>query len=211
MKRLIVVSVCVLLAWCVQAGRVYEASVYGVVPGTQTDMAPLVAQMLEKVKAEAAGKAVTVRFAPGRYHFYPEGAVHKEYYISNHDQHADRAVGIAIEGFDGLTLDGCGADFIFHGRMLPLSVVGTANCTLRNFSIDFATPHIAQAEVLSYDAEEGITFRVAPWVNARVTAEGAFEHCGEGWAMRPGWIPRNQGLWLLPRGIRHSVAPQGND
>lgn len=187
MKRLIVMSVCALLAWCVQAGRVYEASVYGVVPGTQTDMAPLVAQMLEKVKAEATGKAVTVRFAPGRYHFYPEGAVRKEYYISNHDQHADRAVGIAIEGFDGLTLDGCGADFIFHGRMLPLSVVGTTNCTLRNFSIDFATPHIAQAEVLSYDAEEGITFRVAPWVNTRVTAEGAFEHCGEGWAMRPGW------------------------
>ncbi len=187
MKRLIVMSVCALLAWCVQAGRVYEASVYGVVPGTQADMAPLVAQMLEKVKAEATGKAVTVRFAPGRYHFYPEGAAHKEYYISNHDQHADRAVGIAIEGFDGLTLDGCGADFIFHGRMLPLSVVGTTNCTLRNFSIDFATPHIAQAEVLSYDAEEGITFRVAPWVNARVTAEGAFEHCGEGWAMRPGW------------------------
>ena len=187
MKRLIVMSVCALLAWCVQAGRVYEASVYGVVPGTQTDMAPLVAQMLEKVKAEATGKAVTVRFAPGRYHFYPEGAVRKEYYISNHDQHADRAVGIAIEGFDGLTLDGCGADFIFHGRMLPLSVVGTTNCTLRNFSIDFATPHIAQAEVLSYDPEEGITFRVAPWVNARVTAEGAFEHCGEGWAMRSGW------------------------
>lgn len=187
MKRLIVMSVCVLLTWCVQAGRVYEASVYGIVPDTQADMASLVTQMLEKVKAEAAGKAVTVRFAPGKYHFYPEGAIHKEYYISNHDQHADRAVGIAIEGFDGLTLDGCGADFIFHGRMLPLSVVGTTKCTLRNFSIDFATPHIAQAEVVTNDPEQGITFRVAPWANARVTAEGAFEHCGEGWALRPGW------------------------
>ena len=187
MKRLSVILVCVMLASMAGAARVYDAASYGIVPGTEKDMAPLMEQLLGKVKAEAAGRAVTIRLAPGTYHFYPEGAVHKEYYISNHDQHADRAVGIAIEGFSGLTLDGCGADLIFHGRMLPVSVVGTTKCTLRNLSIDFATPHIAQAEVVANDPEQGITFRVAPWVNARVTAEGAFEHCGEGWAMRPGW------------------------
>lgn len=187
MKRLIVMSVCALLVLGMQAARVYEAASFGVVPGTEKDMSALVEQMLGKVKAEAAGRSVTIRLAPGTYHFYPEGAVHKEYYISNHDQHADRAVGVAIEGFNGLTLDGCGAELIFHGRMLPVSVVGTTKCTLRNLSIDFAIPHIAQAEVVANEPELGITFRVAPWVNARVTAEGAFEHYGEGWAMRPGW------------------------
>lgn len=187
MKRLVVMSMCVLLVLGMQAARVYDAASFGVVPGTEKDMSALVEQMLGKVKTEAAGRAVTIRLAPGMYHFYPEGAVHKEYYISNHDQHADRAVGIAIEGFDGLTLDGCGAELVFHGRMLPVSVVGTTQCTLRNLSIDFAIPHIAQAEVVANDPEQGITFRVAPWVNARVTAEGAFEHYGEGWAMRPGW------------------------
>lgn len=186
MKRLIVMSVCALLVLGMQAARVYEAASFGVVPGTEKDMSALVEQMLGKVKAEAAGRSVTIRLAPGTYHFYPEGAVHKEYYISNHDQHADRAVGVAIEGFNGLTLDGCGAELIFHGRMLPVSVVGTTKCTLRNLSIDFAIPHIAQAEVVANEPELGITFRVAPWVNARVTAEGAFEHYGEGWAMRPG-------------------------
>lgn len=187
MKRLIVMSVCALLVLGMQAARVYEAASFGVVPGTEKDMSALVEQMLGKVKAEAAGRSVTIRLALGTYHFYPEGAVHKEYYISNHDQHADRAVGVAIEGFNGLTLDGCGAELIFHGRMLPVSVVGTTKCTLRNLSIDFAIPHIAQAEVVANEPELGITFRVAPWVNARVTAEGAFEHYGEGWAMRPGW------------------------
>ena len=175
-----------LLAVGLRAEKVYDAASYGVVPNTGADMAGLVEQMLAQVKAEAAGKAVTVRFAPGRYDFYPESAAHREYYISNHDQHKDRAVGIAIEGFTGLTLDGAGADFMFHGRMLPVSVVSTTKCTLRNFSVDFATPHIAQAEVLKNDAE-GITFRVAPWVNARITENGAFEHYGEGWAHRPGW------------------------
>ena len=180
-------NLCFLLVLGLQAARVYDATSFGVVPGTEKDMSALVEQMLDKVKAEAAGRAVTIRLAPGTYHFYPEGAVHKEYYISNHDQHSDRAVGIAIEGFDRLTLDGCGAEFIFHGRMLPVSVVGTTKCTLRNLSIDFAIPHIAQAEVVANDPEQGITFRVAPWVNARVTAEGAFEHYGEGWTMRSGW------------------------
>ncbi len=176
-----------LVAVGLHAEKVYEAASYGVMPDTGADMAGLVDRMLAQVKAEADGKPVTLRFAPGTYHFYPESAAHREYYISNHDQHKDRAVGIAIEGFSGLTIDGQGADFVFHGRMLPVSVVGTEECTLRNFSIDFATPHIAQAEVIKNDPEQGITFRVAPWVNARVTENGAFEHYGEGWAHRPGW------------------------
>lgn len=186
-RRTFVLAACVLLMADAFARLTYNASSFGIVPNTKDDMAPLVERMLSEVKAEAVGKEVTVCFAPGEYHFYPEGAVHKEYYISNHDQYADRAVGIAIEEFHGLTFDGCGADFIFHGSMLPMSVVATRNCTVRNLSIDFATPHIAQAEVLTCDPERGITFRVAPWVNARVTAEGAFEHYGEGWAYRPGW------------------------
>lgn len=186
-KHLIALVSFLLVVVGLRAEKVYDASSFGVTPNTGADVAGLVEQMLAQVKAEAAGKAVTIRFAPGKYDFYPESAAHREYYISNHDQHKDRTVGIAIEGFTGLTLDGCGADFIFHGRMLPLSVVGTEKCTLRNFSIDFATPHIAQAEVIANDPEQGITFRVAPWVNARVTEHGAFEHYGEGWAMRPGW------------------------
>ena len=186
-KRFFSFCVC-LLAMTVglRAEKVYDATSYGIVPNTGSDVSALVEQMLTQVKSEATGKSVTIRFAPGQYNFYPESAAHREYYISNHDQHKERAVGIAIEGFTGLTLDGCGADFIFHGRMLPVSVVGTEKCTLRNFSIDFATPHIAQAEVVKNDPE-GITFRVAPWVNARVTEHGAFEHYGEGWAHRPGW------------------------
>ena len=186
-RRISTFVACLLVVVGLHAEKVYEAASYGVMPDTGADVAGLVDRMLAQVKDEAEGGAVTIRFAPGTYHFRPETAARREYYISNHDQHKERAVGIAIEGFSKLTLEGSGADFIFHGRMLPMSVVGTTKCTLRNFSIDFATPHIAQAEVIANDAEEGITFRVAPWVNARVNANGAFEHYGEGWTYRPGW------------------------
>ena len=203
-KHLIALVSFLLVVVGLRAEKVYDASSFGVTPNTGADVAGLVEQMLAQVKAEAAGKAVTIRFTPGKYDFYPESAAHREYYISNHDQHKDRTVGIAIEGFTGLTLDGCGADFIFHGRMLPLSVVGAEKCTLRNFSIDFATPHIAQAEVIANDPEQGITFRVAPWVNARVTEHGAFEHYGEGWVMRPGW-----GIAFDPK-TRHILYKTGD-
>ena len=203
MKHIIATIACLLAVIGLRAEKVYEASAFGIEPNTSADVAGLVDKMLAQVKAEAAGKPVTIRFAEGRYDFHPESAAHREYYVSNHDQHKDRAVGIAIEGFRGLTLDGQGADFMFHGRMLPLSVVATEECTLRNFSIDFATPHIAQAEVVKNEAE-GITFRVAPWVNARVTESGAFEHTGEGWAMRPGW-----GIAFDPE-TRHIIYKTGD-
>ena len=185
-RRLLSFAMCALVAIALHAEKVYDAATYGVVPNTEADMAGLVEQMLAEVKADAAGKPATIRLAAGTYHFYPATAAHREYYISNHDQHKDRPVGVAIEGFEGLTFDGCGADLIFHGRMLPVSIVGTTKCTLRNLSIDFAVPHIAQAEVVKNEAE-GITFRVAPWVNARVNESGAFEHGDEGWSHRPGW------------------------
>ena len=146
--RFLSLCMCLLVAVGLRAEKVYDAASYGIVPNDGADVPGLVEQMLAQVKAEAGGKAVTIRFAPGKYNFYPESAAHREYYISNHDQHKDRAVGIAIEGYQGLTIEGNGADFVFHGRMLPVSVVGTERCTLRNFSIDFATPHIAQAEVV---------------------------------------------------------------
>ena len=70
------------------------------------------------------------------------------------------------QDWKGLTVDGQGADFIFHGRMLPLSLLRSEKCTLRNFSIDFETPHIAQVKILE-SGEEGITFEPAAWVKCR--------------------------------------------
>lgn len=64
-----------------------------------------------------------------------------------------------------LTFDGQGAELIFHGRMLPVSLVHAENCTLRNFSIDFAHPHIGQVEVIANDtAQAVITYRIADGV-----------------------------------------------
>lgn len=47
-----------------------------------------------------------------------------------------------LEELKSLTLDGGGASFVFHGRMLPVSLLHSSNCSLKDFSIDFKNQHI---------------------------------------------------------------------
>ena len=117
--------------------------------------------------------------------FHSTDAAQREVYISNHDQDQPKRTGIWLEGWKNLTIDGRGTEFLCHGRMLPLSMVGTTNCTIKNLRIDFANPQIAQVEIVSNKGEEGITFRAAPWVKHRINSAGAFEVYGEGWAQTP--------------------------
>lgn len=80
-----------------------------------------------------------------------------------------------MEGFKHFTLEGNGAELIFHGRMLPLALLHSENCTLRNFSIDFANPHISQVRIVENDAEKGITFEPAPWVKWRISKDSVLK------------------------------------
>lgn len=166
--------------------RIYNMEEMGIVPGKAVDCAPRMEAALKTIAAEAGrGDKVRLVFREGEYHFHAEQAARREYYISNHDQVNPKAVGIALEDVHGFTLEGNGARFIFHGRMLPLSLVRSTNCTLKDFSIDFENPHIAQVEVTANGGEEGITFRPSSEVRWRITPDGRFETYGEGWAHCP--------------------------
>ncbi|WP_294585936.1 alpha-1,3-galactosidase B [uncultured Bacteroides sp.] len=171
-----------------QETKVYEMSVFGLKPNTNKNASPVFQKVLQKIKAEyKEGDSIVIRFAEGYYNFYEKGAAIREYYISNHDQDNPKKVGIALEDMRNLTLDGNGAQFIFHGRMLPVSLLRSTNCSLKNFSIDFATPHIAQIKIVDSSPEKGVTFEPASWVNYRITKDSVFETYGEGWTVRPSW------------------------
>lgn len=158
---------------------------YGIVPGTGQDLTPALNRALAAIKAaEGGGRNVTLSFEPGQYHFHGAQAARKTYYVSNHDQNQPKPTVFALEGWDGLTVEGNGAEFLFHGRLIPFALNGTTDCTLRHFSIDFVQPQIAQAEVVESSAADGTTLRMAPWVNYRVTEDGGLETYGEDWANR---------------------------
>ena len=175
--------VCLLLGACSNE-KVIEMRTYGIVPDTEENLSPKMAEALALIRQENEGKQVTLKFEKGVYNFHTDGASQKEYYISNHDQPNPKPVGLALENWENLTLDGGGADFIFYGRMLPLSLVNSTNTTLKNFSIDFKEPHITQIEIVEC-GEGGMTFRIEPFAKARVGENGHFECYGEGWVNHP--------------------------
>lgn len=149
-------------------------------------------------------QAVLLKFKSGRYDFYPQGAVTREYYVSNHYQDNPKSVGIALEQLNNITLDGQGADFIFHGSMLPIALVENENIKIKNLHIDFQTPHIAQAVVLENDTTNNeIVFAPAPWVNYRIQ-DSVFLHSGLDWEAEP-----NQGI-AFKKGTKRIVYNSGD-
>lgn len=168
-------------------GGAYDLSGYGLKPNTGENASPLIAKALQEIAAEVNSDTVRILLPKGRYDFYPEGASKREYFISNHDQDNPKLVGLAFENMKNVIFDGQGSELVFHGRMLPVSLVGSENCTLKNFSIDFANPHISQVKVLENDTVGGlITYEVAPWVEYEIR-DSNFVAKGEGWEHVPAW------------------------
>lgn len=182
----ILLFACFSAATCLSAKvREYRAADYGIAADTKKDACPMLRAMLHKVKEECGGSdKIVLRFECGRYDFYPEQALEKEYYVSNHDCGQPKKVAIVLEDWKNLTIDGNGAQFVFHGSMIPLALLQSENCVLKDFSIDFENPQIAQIRVVENDPAEGLTFEVAPWVNYRITADSLFETYGKGWSAR---------------------------
>lgn len=167
--------------------RVYEMSQFGLKPNSSENASPLIKKAIETIKAEASPHdKIVIQFANGRYDFHEEGSFVREYYISNHDQTNPKKVGIALEDMNNVTIEGKGAQFVFHGRMIPIAILRSTNCTLKDCSIDFENPHIAQVQIKENDPVNGITFEVAPWVKYRINEKGNFEAYGEGWKSQYG-------------------------
>lgn len=189
MKLLSVLSLSLVLSCTtLSAQKVYEISAFGLKANSSKNASPVLQKALAKIKAEyKEGEKVILRFPEGRYEFHEKGAAVREYYISNHDQTNPKKVGIALEDMKNLTLDGQGSEFVFHGRMLPVSLLRSENCLLKKFSIDFENPHIAQVKIVENDPQDGIVFEPAPWVDYRIAKDSIFEAYGEGWTMRHSW------------------------
>lgn len=173
------------VALSVSAQKVYNVSDYGLRPDSKKNASPVVQKVIARIQAECKdGEAVILRFEEGRYNFHEKGCAERKYYISNHDQTNPKKVGLALEDMKNLTVDGQGAELIFHGRMLPVSLLRSENCTLKNLHIDFENPHISQVKIIENDPQKGIVFEPASWVKYRITKDQFFETFGDGWTMR---------------------------
>lgn len=184
-KKIIITLLLIIFCTPVLNGRTYRMSEYGIRPGSR-NLSVKIARAMEKIRSGSAGEdSIVLEFLPGRYDFHAEDALSRHYFISNHDQTESSAVGIAIEGWDGLTMDWSGSELVFHGVMIPVAVTDSRNCTLKNFSIDFENPQIAQIRIVENRGDGGIVFRPESWVRYRISRDSVFETYGSGWNLHP--------------------------
>ena len=106
---------------------------------------------------EAMSDGDTLCLDGGEYHLYPDGAYVKEYYISNNDCGL-KPIALPIIGKKNVTVDGGGAELIFHGKMNPIVIDNSENITIKGISIDYNTPFYAQAEIMAA-GDDGILLK----------------------------------------------------
>ncbi len=83
----------------------------------------------------------------GKYNLRPEGAFIKTYYMSNNDG-GRKPIVMPIINKKNITVDGGGATLVFNDETLPVVIDNPENVCLKNFSIDYAVPMYAQAEIV---------------------------------------------------------------
>ena len=150
---------------------------FGLKPNTRENAVPLVQKALEACRKTDNPMLV---FPAGRYDFWPQHCIERDYFESNTNDVNPKRLAILIEGFDELTIDGWGSEFIFHDRMQPFTVDGSSNITIRNLSIDWDIPLSAQATVGAV-TESYVDLHINAYESPYVIENDKLVFIGEGW------------------------------
>ncbi|GGJ50600.1 right-handed parallel beta-helix repeat-containing protein [Streptomyces brasiliensis] len=126
-----------------------EVTAFGADPSGTGDSAAAVAAALRA--ACAVREPVTVRFAPGRYHLYPERAERRDLYVSNtvgaDRRYLSKTIALLVENTRDLVVDGQGAALVLHGAQTAFAAIDSADIRFEAFSFDYVSPRVIDATV----------------------------------------------------------------
>lgn len=178
-NNLVCLIVCLFLVVCLQTqgqnSRVVKVSDYGIVPNTKENVIPRLLHVFEKNKES---KSLTLIFEEGRYDFYAEGI---------NEGIEKLTIAFNLEQKSGITIDGSGADFVFHGKVMPFNIRNAKNISLKNFSMDWDRPYNTQAKIIEATDD---------YVDMSIDKE---EYPYE---------ITNDSIWFLGEGWRRPIVPQ---
>lgn len=146
-------------------------------PPGEEDAGPPLRQLIDQARRQEG--EVIIDIPRGVYHFYPEGAVPVSLYTSNHDQQDIHPVGIPLVNLNGVHLEGNGARFVFHGRIMPFLIMDSADVTCSNLSIAYSTPFYSEGRIIDISGGR-TTLQFDPHFSWKVK-EKKFFNTGEGW------------------------------
>ncbi|MFR9530114.1 MAG: right-handed parallel beta-helix repeat-containing protein [Rikenellaceae bacterium] len=154
MKRVILA-----LAAAIFSASTYATEVIKFSP-TGEDFTPTLRKALEATES----RDLKLVFEHGDYFFTPEFATQKYCIVTNHGNGL-KSIIFPMEGYDSIEIEGNGANFIFHGQVLPFLFENCSAVSVKNLSVDWDIPFLFQAEMVAYDKKEG-------WRDVRPFTEG---------------------------------------
>ena len=153
---------------------------FGLLPDTRENAVKAVQQALEFCKTKQHPVLV---FTKGRYDFWPQYAVEKDYYESNTSAINPKRCAVWIYDFKNLIIDANGSNFIYHDRIQPFTIDSSQNICIKNISIDWEIPLTAQALVKD-TAKNYVDIIIDTIANPFIIEEGKIIFIGEGWKSR---------------------------
>ena len=173
---------------------------FGLRPNSKENAVPVVIQALERCKKYE--KSV-LHFDKGRYDFYITMGNTREYFESNTTNDAPKNLAILIEKCKNLTLEGNGAEFVFHGPNQPITIDNSENVKVQNVNIDWDIPLTAQARVLAA-SPQNIDLEIDTKQFPYEIADGKLQFVGEDWKAEPSG-------YMEYMAEKHLIAPQTGD
>jgi hypothetical protein len=141
---------------------------YGVQPDTRLNIEPVIRRIL---KEKQEGTPLKIIFPKGRYDFWPHHAEEELFKAS---------IAFDLKDRSNICIDGQGATFIFHGRMMPFRLLNSTNITLKNFSIDWDRPFISQAEMVA-SGPDFVDMKIDEHAYPYEIVHDTIYFIGEGW------------------------------
>ncbi|MBP1593085.1 MAG: alpha-1,3-galactosidase [Bacteroidetes bacterium] len=196
-----IVSIFLLLNYPVLfANQIISVADFGLKPDSRVNSVPYVRKALEACRKQPGS---TLFFPKGRYDFWPQYTVEREYFESNTTDNNPKTLAVLLDSLHNFTLDGNGSSFVMHGRMQPITLDHCSDINLKGFTIDWDIPLTSQAKVLKVTPdyfEIEINTHESPYI----IENNSLVFVGEGWKSK---------FWSIMEftSDTHLVAPNTGD
>jgi len=200
-SKLWIVSILLLLNYPVLfANQIISVADFGLKPDSRVNSVPYVRKALEACRKQPGS---TLFFPKGRYDFWPQYTVEREYFESNTTDNNPKTLAVLLDSLHNFTLDGNGSSFVMHGRIQPITLDHCSDINLKGFTIDWDIPLTSQAKVLKVTPdyfEIEINTHESPYI----IENNNLVFVGEGWKSK---------LWSIMEftSDTHLVAPNTGD
>lgn len=125
---------------------------FGAAPYTYTNCVEQVQRAIDSCRLHDGN--VVLKFEPGRYDIWPEGAVRHEYFITNTSSEEEcpskvKTIGLFFDNLQNITVDASDAVLMMHGKITPIALDNCRNITLKGFTLDFERPGATELTYIS--------------------------------------------------------------